>query len=103
MQVKLKDIKGLMVNKRTIRHGDFTEFENDDLTVPAFNEAITQQGLRTITLDLEKTAKRLHKMYYTIFMLPSEWEDLMDFRQEMFLEQADALIAHLPELLIKGE
>lgn len=55
------------------------------------NQASMAMDKITISVDVEELAKLLHKTYCAIFMIPSEWEDLMDYRQEMFIDHSKSL------------
>lgn len=70
-----------------------------------YNQAIDnlESKLNTQEQMVEELAKILHKTYYAIFMLPSEWEDLMDYRQEMFLEQSKSIISQSPTWLVRKD
>lgn len=105
--VMLKDIKGLMVDKIPLRdeklHTDYLQG-----TISGHNKAVDSQASRTITLDREKTAKRIWDTYYSKGAHPGGckliWEDKKNNDSKFWAyEQADAEIAHLPELLIKGK
>lgn len=99
----LKDIKGLMVKEYLISPKLEICTPNYEF---GFNDAVDQQGLRSLTLDREKTAKELYfasKRYDSLDYL--QWEETSpdSMIRIRYYEEADALIAHLPEILIKGE
>jgi hypothetical protein len=52
-----------------------------------------------IGMDREKLANKLHGIYYTIMMLPSEWEDLTIYYKHIFLSHADIIIANKSSIL----
>lgn len=80
MTVKLKDVKGLLVEKKNeVSHGEWAE---------GFNEAIDFQGERSLTLNREKLAKCIESFYNRNLM--------KDVRDKGL---SDAIIQALPEIL----
>lgn len=87
MGVKIKDIKGALVEKKKLTH----EFACQE---SGYNEAITQQGEVAIGLNREKLAKR-------IFLSDKKGSDdivLYDNYKNHYLGLADAIIANQKDL-----
>lgn len=90
--MKLKEIKGLLVEKCPKREPD--EYETD--YADGFDEAIDLMGEREITLNREKLAKILYKDA-TGYM----WDECEadDYRKQLAYDTADSILSSLPEIL----
>lgn len=88
MPVKLNKIKGLMVDKKL-------EAYDGDLSSEYWNQALTEQGSRSITLDREKLAHIIFKFDYP----EQEWSNFKT-KWNDYYELSDAIIANEKELIV---
>lgn len=95
MTVKLKDILGLLIDKKDPEGKDFCTV---GYTAP-FNDAISLQGSRSITLDREETAKFLCENV----LLWNKFENLSDVGKEFCYTSADCLNNNFHKLLKVGK
>lgn len=91
MSVKLENILGLLLDKKD---------ERDDGTYGVikrvgFNQAITQQGKKSLTLNREKLAKLIHNNAWP----SSTWENQAEIVKERYYKRTDSIIQSLPHLL----
>jgi hypothetical protein len=115
MQVKLRDVKGLMVdskqsvfenNNRTMdKKGNIISESSNvmfDRNAEGFNEALTQQGSRAVTLNRDRLAMRMWAYEFLVSGVTDikyHWDMAHEFMQEKYLSKADAILADLPNLL----
>lgn len=90
--VKLSEIKGLMVDKKICDRNCIDAFHRKDCCHEEINQALTDQGSRSIGLDREKLKQLLNKLpiVYTMAGINSEPVKTI----------LDAIIANAKEIIV---
>lgn len=88
--IKIKDIKGMIV--------DNTGYWGDDYR-RGFNDALSKQGKVEIELNREKLAKNIHTYIYPVGLFDNNVDKKGHSASAFCLRLADSIIDDLPELI----
>lgn len=101
MPVKLKDIKGCLVDKR--EHMNCHDAAGYACTCGAsdYNKSIYHQGNVSISLNREKLAKSMYESYLIIVSDPNllPWDKEDNYVKKHWLEIVDAIISQESDIL----